>query len=154
MATTSHCPSMIGSSPSSLCRKLHWLDAVPVPVTEEQDSLALTFGTLAGLDPLTPTCTAPQAADETPCATFDISAVVAAHDGFYSLGSLISVVERNGADEVMQDVSLDDAVEKVRANGPEVAINGRGGATGESPGLGGVMRERGVSVLKEGYSNY
>lgn len=75
---------------------------------------------------------------------------MAAHDRLDSLSGLVSVIEGDGADVVVQDVCFDDAVEEVWANGPEVAVNGRCGTASEGPGLGGVMRERGVSVLEEG----
>lgn len=43
------------------------------------------------------------------------------------------MVERDGTDVVVQDMGLNDAVEEVGTNGPEVAVNGCGGATSKGP---------------------
>ncbi len=57
-------------------------------------------------------------------------------DGF---GSLISVVEGDGGDVVVQDVGLDDAVEDVAADEAEFAVDGCGGAADVVPGFAGVV---------------
>ena len=79
---------------------------------------------------------------------------MATHDWLDSLSSLTSVVEGNSADVVVKDVRLDDVVEEVRTNWPEVAVDGRSGTTGEGPGVGSVVGKRRVSVLKEGDGDY
>ena len=73
-----------------------------------------------------------------------------AHDGPDGAGGLVGVVEGDGADVVVEDVGLDDAVEEVGADGPEVAVDGRGGAAGERPRLRAVVREGRVRVLQVG----
>lgn len=138
-----NCDRLLGSH-------FHGLDAVAVPVAEEQDALALALCALAGLDPLAPAGAAPQAADEAPGTALDVGAVVTAHDGLDGLGGLVGVVKGNGADEMVEDVGLDDAVEDVGANGPEVAVNGGGGTSGKGPALGRVVGKRGIGVLEEG----
>jgi len=75
---------------------------------------------------------------------------VTSHDGLDGLGGFIGVVERDSADIMVQDVGFDDAVEEVGADGPEVAVDGCGGAFGEGPCFGGVVGEGGVGVLEEG----
>jgi len=79
---------------------------------------------------------------------------VDAHDGLDGLGSLVGLVEGNGADVVVQNVGLDDAVEELTADKSKFAIDSRGGATDVGPGLASVMWERWVGVLKIGDSNW
>jgi len=74
---------------------------------------------------------------------------VSSHDGLDGLGGFAGVVEWDGGDVVVQDVGLDDVVEEVRADGPEVAVDCGGGAAGEGPCFAGVVREGGVGVLEE-----
>lgn len=50
-------------------------------------------------------------------------------------------------------MSFDDAVEKRAAYKAEFSIDGCGGAAGKSPGLSSVMRNGGISMLKEGNCN-
>lgn len=100
-----------------------------VAVSEEENTLALTLGTLRGLDPLAPSGAAVHSLEETNGAVLDIAAVVVAHDGLDGLSSLVSVVERNGRDVVVKDVGLDDTVEKVATNEAELAVNGGSGST-------------------------
>lgn len=61
------------------------------------------------------------------------------HDGLDTLGGLVRVVEWNGADVVVKDMSLDDAMEKLSANEAELAIDGGGSASGICPRGGCVM---------------
>ena len=128
-------------------------DTKTVAVSEEENTLALTLGTLRGLDPLAPSGAAVHSLEETNRAVLDIAAVVVAHDGLDGLSSLVSVVERNGRDVVVEDVGLDDTVEKVATNEAELAVNGGSGSTSEGPGVGIVVRKRGVGVLEEGDGN-
>lgn len=76
-----------------------------------------------------------------------------AHDGLDGLGGLVSVVEGDGGDVVVEDVGLDDAVEDLAADETELAVNGGGGATGEVPGLAGVVGKRRIGVLEVGDSD-
>lgn len=75
---------------------------------------------------------------------------MAAHDGLNGLGGLVGVVEGDGADVVVKDVGLDDAVEEVAADEAELAVDGGSAATDVVPLLSGVVGERGVGVLEEG----
>jgi hypothetical protein len=79
---------------------------------------------------------------------------VVAHDWLDGLGSLISVVEWDGGDVVVEDVGLDDAMEEVAADEAEFTIDSRGSATDVVPGLASVMWERWVGVLKVSDGNY
>ena len=124
--------------------------AQTIAVAVEQNALASTLGLSTGLDPLAHASAAPESTDETNGTASSIGSVVLAHDGLDSLGSLISVIEGNGADVVVEDVGLDDAVEEVAANESELAIDGGSGAADKVPLLSGVVRERGVGVLEEG----
>lgn len=121
-----------------------------VPVPEEQHALGLTSSALGRLDPVAHASTSPHRLEKANGATFDVGAVVAAHDGLDGLGGLAGVVEGDGGDVVVQDVCLDDVVEDVWADGPEVAVDCGGGTTGEGPCLAGVVGESGVGVLEEG----
>lgn len=60
------------------------------------------------------------------------------------------MVEGDGADVVVQDVGLNDAVEEVAADETELAVNGRGGTTSEGPSLAVVVGKGRVGVLEEG----
>lgn len=55
------------------------------------------------------------------------------HHGFDRLGGLVRVVEGDGADVVVEDVRLDDAVEELAADETELAIDGGGRAAGVGP---------------------
>ena len=55
------------------------------------------------------------------------------HDWFNGFGSLIGVVEWDDAYVVVENMRLDDAVENIRTDGPEVTINGGCGASSEVP---------------------
>lgn len=63
------------------------------------------------------------------------------------------MVEGDGADIVVQDVRLDDAVQQLAADETELAVNGGGGAAGVGPAVGAVVGQRGVGVLEEGDGN-
>ena len=76
------------------------------------------------------------------------------HDALDSIGCLIGVVKGNRADVVMEDVGLDDSVEELSSNETEFAINGSGCATSVCPGVGSIMRQRGIGVLHEGNGDW
>lgn len=71
------------------------------------------------------------------------------HDGFDSLGGLLSVIEWNCRNVVVKDVAFNDAVEEVSADEAEVSIDGGSGAPDECPCVVIVMGERRVRVLEE-----
>jgi hypothetical protein len=79
---------------------------------------------------------------------------VLAHDLLDGLGGLIGVVERDGADIVVEDVGLDDAVEELSTDEAEFAIDGCSCTTDIIPAFGGIMRKSRVSVLEESDGNY
>ena len=72
-----------------------------------------------------------------------------AHDRLDGLGSLIGVVEGDGADVVVQDVGLDNAVKKRTTDEAHLAIDSGGGSANIVPLVGGIMGQRRVGVLKE-----
>lgn len=124
-----------------------------VAVAEEQNTLTSTLGTSAGLNPLAHTGTAVHGTDEATGTILHISAVVLAHDGLDGLGGLVRVVEGDAADIVVEDMGLDDAVEKVTADEAHLTINGSSSATDEVPLVVGVVGKGRVGVLEEGDGN-
>lgn len=129
------------------------LRAQAVAVAEEQNAFGSTLGVGAGLNPLAPACAEPQSTDETPGTIPGIRAVVLAHDRLDGLGGFIGIIEGDGADIVVKDVSLNDAVEQVSANKAHLTINSSSSSTDKIPLLGGVVRQSWVSVLEEGDGN-
>lgn len=125
-------------------------ETVAVAVAVEQDVGIVALGALVGLDELAPAGSLVDGADEAPGSVLDVGAVVLAHDGLDGLGGFVGVVEGDGGDVVVQDVGLDDAVEDLAADEAEFAVDGGGGATGEVPGLAGVVGEGRVGVLEVG----
>jgi len=73
---------------------------------------------------------------------------VASHDRLDGLGCLISVVEWDCADIVVEDVSFNDAVEKSAADEAKLAINSCGGTTNIVPAFSTVVRKSWVGVLE------
>lgn len=126
------------------------LGAETVAVAEEEDALAGSLSLGAGLDPLAHASAGPEGTDETPGTIPDIGSVVLAHDGSDRIGSLVGVVKGNGADVVVEDVSLDDAVEEVSADEAHLAIDGGSGAADKVPLVTSVVGEGRVGVLEEG----
>lgn len=115
--------------------------------------LAGTLSLCARLNPLAHTCALVHGLDETNRSINGIGTVVAAHDRLDSLGGLVGVVERNGADVVVQNVGLDDTVEQVATDEAKLTINGCSGALDKGPLLAGVVRQGRVGVLEEGDSD-
>lgn len=76
-----------------------------------------------------------------------------AHDALDSIASLIGVIERDGADIMMKDVSFDDSMEELATHKSEFSIDGCGRASCVRPGLGSVMGQRRIGVLKKGNGN-
>ncbi len=73
-----------------------------------------------------------------------------AHDWLNCFAGLIGVVKRNGADVVVKNVSLDDAVEKRPSNETKFAVDGCGSATDVVPALTRVVRKSWIGVLEVG----
>lgn len=71
------------------------------------------------------------------------------HDTLDGLGGLVSVVEGDGGDVVVEDVSLNDTVKKLATNETEFAVDSCSGTSGESPGVCVVVGKGGISVLEE-----
>lgn len=80
-----------------------------------------------------------------------ITPIMAPHNLLNRLTSFVGMVERDSGSVVVQNVVLDHAVEERSSDEAEVAVDGRGGAPHEGPGCVGVVGERKVSVLEEGY---
>lgn len=128
--------------PSPLLLRLNFRrrDTQSIPVTEKQDLALIALSTRDRLDPLAPPGRTPNSSQKPERAILDVRAIVLAHDGLDGLGGLVGVVEWDGGDVVVQDVSLDDSVQEVAADEAEFAVDGSGGATGEVPGIAGVVR--------------
>jgi hypothetical protein len=135
---------------STRCRKLGRGNTETIAVSEEKNTLALTLSTLRRLDPLAPPGAVVHGLEESNGAILDVAAVVLTHDGLDSLSSLVGVVEGDGRDVVVEDVGLDDTVEKVTADEAKLAVDGGSGSASKGPGVGVVVRERRVGVLEEG----
>lgn len=115
--------------------------------------LARALGLCARLNPLAHACALVHGLDETNWSVNGISTVVAAHDRLDGLGGLVSVVEGNGADIVVQNVGLDDTMQQVAADEAELTIDGCSGALDKGPLLAGIVGQSRVGVLEEGDSD-
>jgi len=71
-----------------------------------------------------------------------------ANDWLDGFGGLIGVVERDGADVVVENVSFNDTVKKRAANKSKFTVDGCGSTTNIVPAFGGIVRKCWVSVLK------
>jgi hypothetical protein len=96
----------------------------------------------------------PHTFQESQRAAFNIGAVVAAHDWLDGLGRLVGVVEGDGADIVVKNVSLNNAMEESAADEAELAVNSCGGSTNVSPATSCIMRKCWIGVLKVCNCNY
>lgn len=115
--------------------------------------LAGALGLGGRLDPLAHTSALVHGLDKANRTSNSVRPVVAAHDGLDSLGRFVGVVEGNAADIVVQNVSLDDAVEEPAADEAEFAVDGRSSTLDEGPLLASVVGKSRVSVLKESDGN-
>lgn len=73
---------------------------------------------------------------------------MAAHDWLDGFCGFVGVVEGDGANVVVENVSLNDAVEESATDKTEFAIDGRCGAADVVPALTGVVGKRSVGVLE------
>lgn len=135
-------------------RNLGRRDANAVRVAVEKHTLALALGTLGGLNPLAGASAGPESLEESSPAGVGLGAVVVAHDLLDGLAGFVGVVEGDGADIVVEDVSFDDSVEDVTADETEITVDGGSGATGKVPHLRLVVGEGGVGVLEISDSHY
>lgn len=71
-----------------------------------------------------------------------------------SAGSLLGLVEGDPAEQVVNDMVVDDFVEEVAADEADAPVNGGKGTLGVGPGLGGVVGDSGVGVLQIGDCDY
>lgn len=123
-------------------------DTNTVGVAVKEHTLALTLGTLGGLNPLAGASAGPHSLEESSPAGVGLGAVVIAHDLLDGLAGFVGVVEGDSADIVVEDVGLDDSVEDVTADETEVTVDGGSGTTGKVPDLRLVVGEGGVGVLE------
>ena len=124
---------------SSLVRKLFALlhrsgllsNTIPIPV--EQHTCIFAYRALQRLDPLAGPKVAPKTPDEAQRTIHDIRAIVLAHDCLDAFGSLVCMVEGDGADVVVKDVCLYNAVEELSSNEAKLPVDGGGSSSGISP---------------------
>lgn len=140
------------SSDCNLLLRYRW-DSKSVPVPEENNTLVFTLSTITWLNKLTPASRSPQSSNEAPSSALGIRFIVLAHNLLNGLGGFVGIVERNGGDEVVGDVGLDDTVEEMTADESEFTINGGSGSASVGPGFRVVMRKRRVGVLEESNGN-
>lgn len=88
-----------------------WWYTEAVAVAVEQDTLLLALGALARFDPLAHPSAIPHALQKANRSTLDVGSIVLAHDGLDSFRRFIGIVEWDCRHEMVEDVSLDDAVE-------------------------------------------
>ena len=152
---TRYHPVCVAALSSALLFLLHLRrrQAQAVGVAEEEHLAVLALSTFVGLNPLAPSGALVECPDKSDWSTLNVTSVVLAHDRLDSLGGFVGVVEGDGGDVVVQDVSLDDAVEEVTTDETEFAVNGCGGTTSKVPRAASVVRERGVGVLEVGDSD-
>ena len=79
---------------------------------------------------------------------------MAAHDGLDRLACLVGVVERDGANVMVQDMSLDDAVEEVAPDEAHLSIDRCSSPASEGPGVWRIVGKTWVSMLEVGDGNY
>ena len=153
---TRYHPVCIAALSSAVLLLLHlgWGQAQAVGVAEEKHLTVLALGAFIWLNPLAPSRALVQRPDESHWSTLNVTSVVLAHDRLDSLGGFVGVVEGDGGDVVVQNVSLDDTVEEVTTNEAKFAVNGCGGTTSKVPRAASVVRKRGVGVLEVGDSDY
>lgn len=150
-----HCWQLMQNhGPHLLSLHTDGLGSETVSVAEEQDAFASTLSISAGLDPLAPASTLPKSADKSYRAVFGLGSIVLAHDRLDGLGCFISVVERNGANVVVENMRLDNAVEKVAADEAHFAVNGGSRPANKVPLVGSVVRQSRVGMLKEGNGDW
>ena len=126
---------------------------VTITVTEEEDALAEPFSTIRGLDPLASSSTRPESLNESPGTAFDIGAVMTTQYRLDGFGSLVSVIERDGGDKVVKDVSLYNAVHQGSTDEAKFSIHGCSSTASEVPSCVLIMRERGIGMLEKGDCN-
>jgi hypothetical protein len=119
-----------------------------IGVTVEEHTLALSLGSLSGLNPVADTRTVPHSLEEASPSGVGLSAVVVTHDLLDGLASLVGIVEGDSADVVVENMGLNDAVEDVTTDETEITVNSGTGSTDEVPRLGLVVRESRVGVLE------
>ena len=73
-----------------------------------------------------------------------------AHNRLNGFRGLVCVIEGNGRNVVVKNVSLDDTVEEGAADETELAVDRRGGTTGEGPLFRLVVRKGRIGMLKIG----
>ena len=80
---------------------------------------------------------------------------MSAHDWLDGFGCFVCVIEGNGGNVVVEDVGLNDAVQKLATDETEFAIDGCSSAASIGPGAGFVVGKRRVSVLQvcDGHCN-
>ena len=133
---------------------LPWWHTQSISIPVEQHSLVFTLGAFAWFYPLAPPRVLPHALHKSHGSIRGIRAIMTTQDRFDCLGRFIGMVEWNGRDKVMENVGFNDPMEKMAANETKFTVNRCGGATGECPSTGFVMRQRRIGMLKEGNSHW
>ena len=128
-------------------------DAIAIAVAVEEHVFAQALSTFGRLDPLTSSSTRPQSLEKPPGTAFDVGAVVATQYRLDGFGSLVGVIERDGGDKMVKDVSLYNSVHKGPTDEAEIPVNGCSSAPSKVPGCVLVMREGRISMLKIGDCN-
>lgn len=123
-------------------------------IAVEENAFVFALGALRRLHPLAPSRALPHAPHESDGSTFDIGAVVLAHDGLDGLGGLVGVVEWDGGYEVVKDVSFNDTVEEMTTDEAKLAVDGCGSTARKCPGMSFIVRKGGISVLEVRNGHY
>ena len=72
-----------------------------------------------------------------------------AHDWLDSFCGFIGVIKRNGGDEVVENMGLDNPVKELATNKSKFTIDGRCSSASKVPGMWLIMRKRWICVLEE-----
>ena len=123
-------------------------------IAEELNLSRDTFSTLSRLYPLAVRVGDPDRAKKAAHATFGVGTVVLAHDRLDGHSGFFAMVEWHLGEVVVDHMRLDDAVHEIAANKTKVAVDCGGSTAGESPRIGIVVREGGISMLKVRYPDW
>ena len=127
-----------------------WRHAQAIPIAVEQNTGVFACGAFHWLYPVTPAERFPHALEEAEGAVLGVTSIVTAHDLLDGLGGFVGIVKGDGADIMVENMSLDDAVHQMSANEAEFTVDGRRSTTSVRPRLGKIMGKGRIGMLQIG----